>query len=85
MLEAVIFLVVQNRVTEEIALDPKTNQTGSVWHACVEGDFKDMVYGYKFDGKFSPEEGLYYDSSRIVLDPYAKVVAISLLLLLLKL
>lgn len=44
-----------------------------MWHVFVKGDFKDMLYGYKFDGKFSPEQGHYYDSSKIVLDPYAKV------------
>lgn len=32
-----------------------------------------MLYAYKFDGKFSPQHGHYYDSSRILIDPYAKV------------
>lgn len=63
----------QNKVAEQITLDPLTNKTGDVWHVFLKGDFKDMLYGYKFDGKFSQEEGLYYDSSRILLDPYAKV------------
>lgn len=63
----------QGRVTEEIFLDPFINRTGDVWHVFVKGDFKDMLYGYKFDGKFSPEKGQYYDPSKIVLDPYAKV------------
>ncbi|PHU11647.1 Isoamylase 1, chloroplastic [Capsicum chinense] len=31
-----------------------------------------MLYGYNFDGKFCPEGGHYFDSSQIVLDPYAK-------------
>lgn len=51
-----------------------TNKTGNVWHVFVKGDFEDTLYGYKFDGKFSPEEGHYYDASKIVLDPYAKVI-----------
>lgn len=59
---------------EQINLDPFVNKTGDVWHALLKGDFVDMLYGYKFDGKFSPEEGHYYDSSRILLDPYAKVI-----------
>lgn len=63
----------QNRVTEEINLDPMTNKSGNVWHVFLKGDLSDMLYGYKFDGKFSPEEGQYYDSTRIVLDPYGKV------------
>ncbi|KAL0007459.1 hypothetical protein SO802_008961 [Lithocarpus litseifolius] len=66
-----------NKVTEQISLDPLTNKTGDVWHVFLKGDFKDMLYGYKFDGKFSPDKGLFYDSSRILLDPYAKVTVIS--------
>lgn len=64
----------QNRVTEEIPLDVATNRTGNVWHVFMKGDFKDMLYGYKFDGKFSPGEGHYFDPSRILLDPYGKAV-----------
>ncbi|XP_048330331.2 isoamylase 1, chloroplastic isoform X2 [Ziziphus jujuba] len=64
----------ENRVSEEISLDPKTNKSGNVWHVFLKGDFDNMLYGYKFDGKLSPEKGHYYDYSRIVLDPYAKAV-----------
>ena len=63
----------QNRVTEEIPLDPLNNKTGDVWHVFLKGDFQDMLYGYKFEGRFSPEEGHYFDSSQILLDPYGKV------------
>ena len=66
-------LPLQNKVAVQISLDPLTNKTGDVWHVFLKGDFKDMLYGYKFEGKFSPDEGLYYDSSRILLDPCAKV------------
>lgn len=62
-------------MTEQIFLDPLTNKTGDVWHVLLKGDFKDMLYGYKFDGNFSPEVGLYYDPSKIVSDPYAKLLA----------
>ncbi|XP_010505692.1 PREDICTED: isoamylase 1, chloroplastic-like [Camelina sativa] len=64
----------QNKVTEEIQLDPSRNRTGHVWHVFLKGNFKDMLYGYRFDGKFSPEDGHYYDSSNILLDPYAKAI-----------
>lgn len=65
----------QDKVTEQIPLDPLNNKTGDVWHVFLTGDVKDILYGYKFDGKFSPEEGHYYDPSKIVLDPYAKLYA----------
>lgn len=64
---------VQNRVTKEVTLDPLTNKTGDVWHVFLKGDFTEMLYGYKFDGEFSPQDGCYFDPSRILLDPYAKV------------
>lgn len=73
----------QNRVSEEISLDPKTNKSGNVWHVFLKGDFDNMLYGYKFDGKLSPEKGHYYDYSRIVLDPYAKVSDVNKLSLIL--
>ncbi|KAJ7973702.1 isoamylase 1, chloroplastic [Quillaja saponaria] len=63
-----------NQVTEYISLDPLLNKTGDVWHVFLKGDFRDMLYGYKIHGMFSPEDGHYYDSSRILLDPYAKAV-----------
>lgn len=64
----------QNRVTEQISLDPMTNKTGDIWHVFLRGNFDDMLYAYKFDGPMSPQEGHYFDSSRMVLDPYAKAV-----------
>lgn len=67
------YFITQNKVTEEIALDSFANKTGDVWHVFLKGDFKDMLYGYKFDGKFSPQEGHYFDPTKIVLDPYSKV------------
>lgn len=66
----------QNRVTEHISLDPVIHKTGDVWHVFLTGDMDDMLYGYKFDGRFSPAEGHYFDASRILLDPYAKVSGI---------
>ncbi|XP_010558314.1 PREDICTED: isoamylase 1, chloroplastic [Tarenaya hassleriana] len=66
--------LLQNKVTEEVLLDPSTNRTGHIWHVFLRGDFKDMLYGYRFEGKSSPEEGHYFDSSNILLDPYAKAV-----------
>jgi isoamylase len=65
---------VQNRVTEEVLLDPVINRTGDVWHVFVEGELHDMLYGYRFDGTFAPFSGQHFDASNVVVDPYAKVV-----------
>ncbi|CAI0387285.1 unnamed protein product [Linum tenue] len=64
----------KGRVTAEIPLHPVANKTGDIWHVFLKGDFKDMLYGYRFDGKYAPEQGHYFDSSKILLDPYARAV-----------
>lgn len=69
----IAYHMMQGMVTEQISLDPLTNKTGDVWHVFLKGNYENMLYGYKFDGKFSPDEGHFYDYSRILLDPYAKV------------
>lgn len=66
--------MMQDRVTEEVPLDPLLNRTGNVGHVFIHGDqLHGMLYGYRFDGVFAPERGQYYDVSNVVVDPYAKV------------
>ena len=38
-------------------------------------DYEDIEYGYRMDGPFQPEEGHRFDKSKILLDPYAKLIA----------
>lgn len=64
----------ENRITELIPLDPETNRTGNIWHVFLKGNFDDMLYGYQFDGPFCPHEGHHYNSSRVLVDPYAKAI-----------
>lgn len=67
----------QNRVTEEIPFDHLVNRTGDIWHIFLHRDDlkpEDMLYGYRFDGPYSPQDGHYFDASLVVLDPYAKAV-----------
>lgn len=60
----------------EVALDPHKNKTGDIWHACVEGlPGSGVLYGYRVSGPQEWEQGHRYDSSIILLDPYAKLVA----------
>ncbi|KAG1342324.1 isoamylase 3, chloroplastic [Cocos nucifera] len=60
----------------EVALDPHKNKTGDIWHVCVEGlPGSGVLYGYRVDGPQQLEQGHRYDSSIILVDPYAKLVA----------
>lgn len=59
----------------EIPLDPVRNKTGDVWHIHVSKLPAHYQYGYRLEGPYDPLKGLCYDSRRILLDPYAKLVA----------
>jgi isoamylase len=55
-------------------LDPAHNRTGDIWHIHVAGLKAGQLYLYRMDGPFSPETGRRYDSSLMLLDPYAKAL-----------
>jgi isoamylase len=54
-----------------IELDPRHHKTGDMWHICVEGAGRGLVYAYRVDGPNVPELGHRFDARRILLDPYA--------------
>lgn len=58
----------------EIALDPKKNRTGDIWHVFVHSLPPSLHYGYRIDGPYDPFKGFYFDNRRIILDPFAKLV-----------
>ena len=37
-------------------------------------DYENIEYGFRMDGPFQPEEGHRFDKSKILLDPYAKLI-----------
>ncbi len=55
-----------------IALDPKVNRTGDIWHIAIRDLPRHVVYGYRAEGPSRPEDGLFYTASQELLDPYAK-------------
>ncbi|NJN88011.1 MAG: glycogen debranching enzyme, partial [Leptolyngbyaceae cyanobacterium SL_7_1] len=57
-----------------IWLDPKHNRTFNYWHVFVHGVGAGQVYGYRVHGPFEPSQGLRFDSSKLLLDPYARAV-----------
>ncbi|KAL5558919.1 hypothetical protein UlMin_035130, partial [Ulmus minor] len=59
----------------ELALDPKVNKTGDIWHICIK-DFprSNVNYGYRIDGPQGWHAGHRFDSSIVLIDPYAKLV-----------
>ncbi|MDR2734922.1 MAG: glycogen debranching protein GlgX [Spirochaetota bacterium] len=55
----------------EVALDPRRNKTGDVWHALIEGLPEGFRYGYRVDGPYNPKKGYRFDRQKILIDPYA--------------
>lgn len=59
----------------ELTLDPLVNKTGDIWHLCVEDlPRRNVLYGYRIDGPQYWHQGHRFDSSLILLDPYAKLI-----------
>lgn len=59
-----------------VPIDPPTGRTYHYWHAFVPGIQSGQVYGYRVYGTFEPYLGLRFDSSKVLLDPYARSVVI---------
>ncbi|MEO8250218.1 MAG: hypothetical protein ABI589_12695, partial [Burkholderiales bacterium] len=58
-----------------IALDPARHRTGDVWHVLMEGLRFGHAYAWRLDGPIAPEQGLRFDASKMLLDPYALAVS----------
>jgi glycogen operon protein len=62
--------------TRTVHLDPATNRTGDYWHAHVPGITAGQIYGFAADGPWDPHDGLRFDATRVLLDPYGQAVAV---------
>jgi len=60
--------------TREIRFDPAANRTGDIWHVDVAGLRAGQMYLYRVEGPYEPENGHRFDSTALLLDPYAKAV-----------
>ena len=59
-----------------IAMDPAVNRTYHYWHVFVPSLKSGQLYGYRITGPDDPSRGHRFDPDKILLDPYAKAVAI---------
>ena len=58
-----------------ISLDAGVNRTYHYWHVFVPSLKSGQLYGYRITGPNNPSQGHRFDPDKILLDPYAKVVA----------
>ena len=59
-----------------IPLDPFANRTYHYWHAFVPGVHAGQIYAYRVHGPFAPSEGLWFDETKVLLDPYSREVVV---------
>ncbi len=62
--------------TRVIGLDPQTHRTYHYWHAFVPGIGSGQLYAYRAFGPFDPGQGLRFDPSKALLDPYGRAVVV---------
>jgi glycogen operon protein len=68
--------VEDGRPARVIRLDPVRNRTYHYWHVLVPDVEAGQLYGWRAHGPFAPEAGLRFDPLKLLLDPYARAVAV---------
>ncbi|HEY5035940.1 MAG TPA: glycogen debranching protein GlgX, partial [Chthoniobacterales bacterium] len=54
---------------------PMTEHTDQVWHIFLPDVRPGQLYGFRVFGPYDPERGLRFNSSKLLIDPYAKAIA----------
>jgi len=64
------------RPGRSIDLDPRFHRTYHYWHAFVPGAKVGQLYGYRVHGPFDPAQGMRFDPTKVLLDPYGRGVVV---------
>jgi glycogen operon protein len=59
-----------------VRLDPATNRTYHYWHVFVPGVRPGRIYGYRVEGPSATANGLRFDRTQVLLDPYGRGVVV---------
>ncbi|HEY8599168.1 MAG TPA: glycogen debranching protein GlgX [Thermomicrobiales bacterium] len=54
---------------------PIADQTDQVWHCYLPGVRPGQLYGYRVHGPYEPQNGLRFNPSKLLVDPYAKALS----------
>src|SRR5919198_4603116 len=60
------------READRVVLEERTDQ---VWHVYLPEVRPGQLYGYRVHGPYEPEAGHRFNSSKLLLDPYARAIA----------
>lgn len=61
----------QNAETARIAFE---EVEGHIWHAYIPGLSPGALYGYRVYGPYQPENGLWFNPAKLLIDPYARAI-----------
>ena len=64
------------RPSRVIQIDPVANRTYHYWHVFVPDVRSGQIYGFRAHGPFDPANGLRFDPSKVLLDPYGRAVVV---------
>ncbi|HEV3029446.1 MAG TPA: isoamylase, partial [Planctomycetota bacterium] len=64
------------RPSRVIPLSAPLHRTYHYWHVFVPGIQAGQVYGWRAKGPFDPDRGLRFDPGKLLLDPYARAIAV---------
>jgi len=59
-----------------IPIDPAANRTYQYWHVLVPGIRAGQIYGYRAHGPWDPTDGMRFDPTKVLLDPYGRSVVV---------
>jgi isoamylase len=64
------------RPARVIPVDPATNRSYYYWHVFVSGARPGQIYGYRVHGPWDPTNGMRFDPTKVLLDPYGRSVVV---------
>jgi isoamylase len=64
------------RPSRVIPIDPASNRTYHYWHVFVPGVRPGQMYGYRAHGRSDPANGMRFDPTKVLLDPYGRAVVV---------
>ncbi len=64
------------RPTRVIPIDPAANRTYHYWHVFLSGVRPGQTYGYRVHGGWDPANGMRFNPTKVLLDPYGRAVVV---------